>query len=111
MGLKSKAIATSALRNAANGQEFIREVEAQTGIVIEIIDGNKEAAFIYQGIQSFRMFIRKKSPDTWYWRGSVEFIIGNVNGICWKQSFEIGCARLMDKFHRIDPIPLNLLMR
>ena len=36
--------------------------------------------------------------------GSVEFILGNENGILWKQSFEVGAARLMDKFHKIDPI-------
>jgi len=33
------------------------------------------------------------------------FIIANNEGIKWKQSFEIGCARLMDKFHQKDPIP------
>src|SRR5437588_9433769 len=42
-----RAIATSALRNASNGQEFIDNVKKETGITIEIIDGNREAAFIY----------------------------------------------------------------
>ena len=37
--------------------------------------------------------------------GSVEFIVADNNGILWKQSFEIGAARLMDKFHQTDPIP------
>src|SRR6202012_5880484 len=35
---KIKAIATSALRNASNGQEFINRVKSETGIVIEIVD-------------------------------------------------------------------------
>src|SRR5258708_31195750 len=48
---KVKAIATSALRSAANGQGFIDEVKAKTGINIEIIDGDMEAAFIYKGIK------------------------------------------------------------
>ena len=37
--------------------------------------------------------------------GSVEFILGNEDDIIWKQSFEIGAARMLDKFHKIDPIP------
>jgi exopolyphosphatase/guanosine-5'-triphosphate,3'-diphosphate pyrophosphatase len=39
--------------------------------------------------------------------GSVEFIIGNDDEIVWKQSFEIGAARLMDMFHQTDPIPVQ----
>src|SRR4051812_34589832 len=37
-----RAIATSALRNAENGQDFINKVKDQTGISIEIIDGDAE---------------------------------------------------------------------
>ena len=37
--------------------------------------------------------------------GSVEFILGNADNIIYKQSFEIGAARLLDQFHRTDPIP------
>jgi exopolyphosphatase / guanosine-5'-triphosphate,3'-diphosphate pyrophosphatase len=100
-----RAIATSALRNAANGKDFINEVKAKTGIEIEIIDGDKEAGFIYNGIASSGCLSEKNSLIVDIGGGSVEFIIGNVNGIKWKQSFEIGAARLMDKFHKTDPIP------
>jgi exopolyphosphatase/guanosine-5'-triphosphate,3'-diphosphate pyrophosphatase len=34
----------------------------------------------------------------------VEFIIGNSSQLIWKQSFEIGAARLMERFHHTDPI-------
>ena len=36
--------------------------------------------------------------------GSIEFLIANQNTVFWKQSFEIGGQRLVDKFHRNDPI-------
>lgn len=42
-----RACATSAMRDAANGKEIIREVEKKTGIRIEIIDGQEEAGMIY----------------------------------------------------------------
>ena len=47
-----KAIATSALRNASNGQEFIDRVKTETGIDIEIVDGDREAALFTQGVKA-----------------------------------------------------------
>lgn len=102
---KVKAIATSALRSAVNGEYFIDEVKTRTGISIEIIDGDKEAAYIYKGVKSAGCLSEKDSLIIDIGGGSVEFIIGNIEEIKWKQSFEIGCARLMDKFHHTDPIP------
>src|ERR1700744_888780 len=40
-----KAMATSAMRNASNGKEFINQVNDETGIVIHIIDGDEEASY------------------------------------------------------------------
>lgn len=42
-----RACATSAMRDAENGQEIIREIERQTGIRIEIIPGKEEAEIVY----------------------------------------------------------------
>ena len=100
-----RAIATSALRNAENGQDFINEVKDQTGISIEIIDGDAEAAFIYKGVKAGECLSKQNSLIMDIGGGSVEFIICNTDEILWKQSFEIGAARLMDRFHRTDPIP------
>ncbi|MDR6943068.1 Ppx/GppA phosphatase family protein [Mucilaginibacter pocheonensis] len=100
-----RAIATSALRNASNGKDFINEVKARTGIGIEIIDGEQEADFIYNGVKISGCLSAKNSLIMDIGGGSVEFILGNAGNIIWKQSFEIGAARLMDLFHRTDPIP------
>jgi exopolyphosphatase/guanosine-5'-triphosphate,3'-diphosphate pyrophosphatase len=102
---KIRAIATSALRSAANGQNFIDDVKELTGINIEIIDGDMEAAFIYRGIKAAGCLSKQNSLIIDIGGGSVEFIICNEARILWKQSFEIGAARLMDTFHRTDPIP------
>jgi len=100
-----RAIATSALRSAANGQDFIDDIKANTGIAIEIIDGDMEAAFIYKGIKAAGILSKHNSLIVDIGGGSAEFIICDNAGILWKQSFEIGAARLMDRFHRTDPIP------
>ena len=100
-----RAIATSALRNAANGQDFINQVKDQTGIAIEIIDGDAEAAYIYKGVKASGSLSEQNSLVVDIGGGSVEFIICDNKQVKWKQSFEIGAARLMDSFHRTDPIP------
>jgi exopolyphosphatase/guanosine-5'-triphosphate,3'-diphosphate pyrophosphatase len=103
----TRAIATSALRNAANGQDFIKEVKDRTNIVIEIIDGDAEATYIYKGVKASGCLSKQNSLIVDIGGGSVEFIICNAAGILWKQSFEIGAARLMYQFHRTDPIPVE----
>lgn len=99
-----KAIATSALRNASNGQDFINEVKKQTGILIEIIDGNAEAEYIYKGVRAGGGLSTKNTLIVDIGGGSVELIVCDDKEIKWKQSFEIGAARLMDRFHHQDPI-------
>ncbi len=64
-----------------------------------------EAAFIYKGIKAAGCLSKQNSLIIDIGGGSVEFIICNEARILWKQSFEIGAARLMDTFHRTDPIP------
>ncbi len=100
-----KAIATSALRNAANGKEFIERVKTEAGIDIEIVDGDREASFIYSGVKASGLLSGQNSLIMDIGGGSVEFIIGNQSELIWKQSFEIGAARLMERFHHTDPIP------
>src|SRR5690606_9298221 len=48
---KLHAVATSAIRSATNGQEFIEQVKLSTGIKIEIISGQQEAALIYEAVK------------------------------------------------------------
>ncbi len=99
-----KAIATSALRNASNGADFIAAVKINTGIEIEIIDGQLEADYIYQGVKASGCLPAGNALVVDIGGGSVEFILCTSETILWKQSFEIGAARLIDLFHRADPI-------
>ena len=104
------AIATSALRSASNGQHFIEEVKGKTGIEIETITGDREAEYIYVGVKAGKCLSKQNSLILDIGGGSVEFILGNENEIIWKQSFEIGAARMLDKFHKIDPIPKTSIL-
>jgi exopolyphosphatase / guanosine-5'-triphosphate,3'-diphosphate pyrophosphatase len=103
------ALGTSALRNAKNGLDVIQKIKEKTGIETRIISGDEEATYIYKGVRAALKIGNKKSLIVDIGGGSVEFIIGNENEIFWKQSFEIGAQRLLEKYQKHDPIlPIEL---
>lgn len=105
------ALGTSAIRNAQNQKEFQHEILQKTGIKITIIPGEEEAQLIYEGVRAGVPLSAKTSLIVDIGGGSVEFILANEERIFWKQSFEIGGQRLMDKFHQTDPILPDALSR
>lgn len=100
------ATGTSAIRNAGNKEEFIQRVAEETGIKIQVISGDEEAELICLGVKQ-AMNIPETSMIMDIGGGSVEFIICNDEKVFWKQSFEIGGQRLMDKFMKSDPISMR----
>ena len=103
---KVRAVATSGVRSATNGQAFIDTVKEQTGIAIEVVDGNEEAHLIYGGVKTSGA-IQGKSLIMDIGGGSTEFIFCDEQGFYWKKSFDIGAARLMQKFFKSDPISIT----
>ncbi len=98
------AFGTSAVRNASNREDFCSQIKQETGISINVIDGNQEAEYIYYGVRYGTDLGDYPSLIMDIGGGSVEFIIGNQSQIFWKQSFEVGGQRLMEKFMRNDPL-------
>ena len=99
-----RAFATSAIRNAANGEEFTQEVYRRFGIRTRIIPGDREAELIYKGVRQAVSFRDENDMILDIGGGSIEFIICNNKGIVWKQSFELGMARLLERYTLSDPI-------
>ncbi len=100
-------VATSAIRNAKNGQDLLDQIYESTQIEIEIISGEREAELIFEGVRAAEAVSSSNELVMDIGGGSVEFIIGNKKEILWKQSFEIGAQRLLDKFHKNDPMPAS----
>ncbi len=100
------ATGTSAIRNAGNKEVFLQRVLDETGIKIQVISGDEEAELICLGVKQ-AMRISEISLIMDIGGGSVEFIICKEDRIFWKQSFEIGGQRLMDKFMKSDPISMR----
>lgn len=96
--------ATSAIRNAKNGKALVQEIKNQTGIDIEIISGMREAELIHMGAKEALDFGNGNSLVMDIGGGSIEFIIADQDGTKWMRSFEVGGQRLVERFHKSDPI-------
>jgi exopolyphosphatase/guanosine-5'-triphosphate,3'-diphosphate pyrophosphatase len=99
-----RAFATSAIRNAANGEQFTEEVYRKFGFRVRVIPGEREAELIYKGVRQALPLNESNMMILDIGGGSIEFIICNREGIVWKQSFELGMARIMELFTLSDPI-------
>lgn len=98
------AFGTSAIRNAKNQAEFLKHIEVSTGLTIQVIDGMREAELIYKGVSLGVDLNKAPSLIMDIGGGSTEFIIANAHEIFWKKSYELGAARLLERFHPSNPI-------
>ncbi len=98
------AFATSAIRSASNGQNFVDQAQELTGISISVIDGNEEADFIYYGNRMAVNMSKDISLIMDIGGGSTEFILANNETVFWKESYLLGAARLLDRIKPSDPI-------
>lgn len=99
-----RAIGTSALRSAGNSAEVIHRIKVTTGIDVEVISGDQEATFIYHGIRTALRLGSKPNLIVDIGGGSVEFILATGTSVLWQVSLNIGGQRLLEQFHRQDPL-------
>jgi exopolyphosphatase/guanosine-5'-triphosphate,3'-diphosphate pyrophosphatase len=104
-------LATSAIRTAKNGIDFIRAAKAEAFFEVEIISGDREAELIYLGNAAATSLGSKPSLIMDIGGGSTEFVIGNNSGILWAQSFLLGAARLLERFKPEDPVSENTIKK
>lgn len=105
------ATATSAIRNARNGKELVELIQKETRINTQIISGLEEAEYIYYGVTKALKISEETSLIMDIGGGSIEFIICDQKKVYWKQSFEIGGQRMVEKFHQNDPISKDEINR
>jgi exopolyphosphatase/guanosine-5'-triphosphate,3'-diphosphate pyrophosphatase len=95
--VKYMACATSALREAENGEELVNLIKNSSNIDIEIIDGKKEAAIIAS--TDLKTFIDNNSNYLYVdvGGGSTELTIFSNGRIIKSKSFKVGTVRLINK--------------
>ncbi|QDK36152.1 Ppx/GppA phosphatase family protein [Bdellovibrio sp. NC01] len=103
---KILAMATSAARDAKNGQELF-DIGKELGIPIQVIPGEDEARISYQGATGGIIDNTVTNLVLDVGGGSTEFIVGRGEKILFGESLNIGAVRLTEKFVTAQPIADN----
>ena len=104
--VKIVGVATSAFREANNGQSFIKELNDLFGLELEIIDGKTEAELIFKSIH-YCVHISKPSLIIDIGGGSTEIIYADNTGIKSFYSHKIGVSMLKKVFAFGDVVSGN----
>ncbi|MBD1914156.1 Ppx/GppA family phosphatase [Leptolyngbya sp. FACHB-16] len=98
------AVATSAVREAPNGRDFLQQIEEELGLTINLIAGQEEARRIYLGVLSGMSFNNQPHAIIDIGGGSTELILGDGHEPRSLSSTKIGAVRLTAEFVTTDPI-------
>lgn len=99
------AFATSAIRSAANGPDFVKAAKEICGIDVKVINGNEEASLIHEGVKN-GVHLPRLEPVLLLdiGGGSVEFAVSQGGSPLLLRSLNIGAARLLERINPSDPI-------
>lgn len=108
-GSRTRMVATSATRDAANREEFVAGVAARLGVEPEVVTGDEEAALSFAGAtRELRGRSDLASPYLVVdiGGGSTEFVLGDGTGPTASRSVDIGCVRMTER-HLVDDPPTS----
>src|SRR5918992_1236658 len=99
-------VATSAVRDAENGEAFLGEIEWSYGFATRLLSGDDEAELTYRGAADGRIGSTLVIDPG---GGSTEFVVGKSGQIGSRESVDIGSGRLTERVLRSDPPPADEL--
>jgi exopolyphosphatase / guanosine-5'-triphosphate,3'-diphosphate pyrophosphatase len=94
---RTLAVATSAVRDAENGEAFLGEIEWSYGFATRLLSGHDEALLTFRGVTAGR----RVDEDTLIvdvGGGSTELLLGGPEGVSFHTSLDLGCVRLTERF-------------
>lgn len=105
-------VATEAIRQAKNSAEFLDDVKRETGLEVQIINGNVEAVLTFYGA-TYELY-REQNPPAQVGvldlgGGSMELVMAKNKQIAWQTSIPIGSGWLHDRYLPSNPPTYNEL--
>ena len=104
---KTIVTATSGIRSAQNKDQVLQKLKTHTGIDVNLINGQREAELVFTGVKNAINLSDKPVLIIDIGGGSIEFIIAKSSEIIYKESFQIGVARLLNTYRFSDPLTKN----
>ncbi|HWQ93309.1 MAG TPA: hypothetical protein VN673_16665 [Clostridia bacterium] len=98
-----RVIATSAARDATNSQELVDLIKHATGLTLEIISGEQEADWAFQGVTTNLALAQEPLLLMEVGGGSLQLILGQGEHKHFLQSYQVGTVRLLQQIPHSDP--------
>jgi exopolyphosphatase/guanosine-5'-triphosphate,3'-diphosphate pyrophosphatase len=98
----ARLVATSAVRDARNGDRFLRDAGDVVGVPAELLDGQAEGALACRGATAGLPQAAGDDVVVDIGGGSTELVVGR-DGAVRAVSLDIGCVRLTERFMHHDP--------
>lgn len=108
--IRVRAVATAALRDAPEGESFIRALTARTGWDVRTITGRREAGLGFLGA-SLGLTGRARRAVFDVGGGSAQVSLGAPGKIDWSRSLALGAVRLTERFVTRNPVPAEEVAR
>jgi exopolyphosphatase / guanosine-5'-triphosphate,3'-diphosphate pyrophosphatase len=103
------AVATSAVREAANGEEVLKRIREELDIDARMISGKEEARLIYLGVLWSMPELDGRFAIVDIGGGSTEIILADRNHCYFTESYKLGAARLTQRFFKRErPTPQEI---
>ncbi len=103
--VRSRMVATSAVRDATNGVEFLQAASLAAGVPAELLSGDEEGRLAYAGATSDIMPGTGDDVVVDIGGGSTELVMAR-DGRLSAVSLDVGCVRLTERYFPHDP-PTN----
>ncbi|MGB2925745.1 MAG: Ppx/GppA phosphatase family protein [Limnothrix sp.] len=98
------AVATSAMREAPNGKDFLQRIEQELHLKVDLISGQEEARRIYLGVLSAVDFNQQPHVLIDIGGGSTEISLAETHEARFLSSTKVGAVRLTQDFIENDPV-------
>jgi len=98
------AVATSAIREAENGGDFIERARDELKLAVKVVSAREEARLIYLAVRHATPLGQQPHFMVDIGGGSVEFIVGDESRSMLLESRKLGAARMTATFVKSDPI-------
>lgn len=92
-----RAVATSAIRESANGEKLLERVRRETGLELEVISGSEEARLVHLAVAQRLSLGQERWLIVDVGGGSVEVSLADDGGVLWSESHTMGSVRLLEE--------------
>ena len=97
-GATVRAVATSAVREASNRNDFLRRAREEAGVDVEVVSGPEEARLIHLGVLQALPLYERRHLVVDIGGGSTEFVVAHGPDVRFVRSLKLGAIRLTDRF-------------